>query len=42
MDIQLREEIHTNDHGQDGDRTTIQCCGNCGKLKYNVCIYKKD
>ncbi len=27
---------------RDEGRITMRCCGNCGELRYNMRIYKKD
>src|SRR6266699_7200892 len=42
VNIQLKEEIHTNGRGRGGGRTIIQRCNNCDEPGYNMCIYKKD
>ena len=42
MDTQLEEEMCTNGRGQDGGRTIVRCCGNCGEPRYNMRICKKD
>ncbi len=42
MDMQLEEEMCTSGRSQDGSRTTMRRCGNCGEPGYKVRIYKKD
>jgi len=42
VDIQLREEMRMSGCNQDGGRTIMRCCGNCGELGYNMRICKKD
>jgi len=42
MNIQLEKEMYINSRSRDESRMTIRCCGNCGELGYNICIYKKN
>ncbi len=40
--MQLEEKIYTNGRSQDGSRTIVRRCSNCGEPGHNTCIYKKD
>src|SRR6266699_2272738 len=42
IDTQLEEKIYISGRSRGGDRTIIQCCGNCNEPKYNTRTCKKD
>ena len=42
MDMQLEEEMCISGCSRGRGCTTIWCYSNCGELKYNIRIYKKD
>ena len=42
MNIQLKEEMRMNGHGQDEGRTIMRRYNNCGEPGYNIRICKKN